>query len=81
MNLKPNAIREKELVMQMAPGWVRRCKFALLQLHRLRSLCQGIYWEKPFDYSIYTRASPERRVEFHVSKPTGIWWARHGVGA
>ena len=50
---------------------------SLLQLHRLRALCHGIYWQKPFTYSIYTLASPDRRVEFHVSKPTAIWWARH----
>ena len=77
MNLKPNALRERGLVMEMAPAWVRRCKVPLVQLHRLRALCQGIYWEKPFSYSIYTLASLERRVEFHVSKPTSIWWARH----
>jgi hypothetical protein len=77
MNLKPNAIRERELVMAMAPAWVRRCRFPLLQLHRLRALCQGIYWEKPFAYSIYTLASADRRVEFHVSRPTAVWWARH----
>jgi len=77
MNLKPNAIRERGLVMEMAPAWVRRCKFPLVQLHRLRALCHGIYWEKPFTYSIYTLASLDRRVEFHVSKPTSVWWARH----
>jgi glycosyltransferase involved in cell wall biosynthesis len=77
MNLKPNAIRERGLVMEMAPAWVRRCKFPLVQLHRLRALCHGIYWEKPFTYSIYTLASLNRRVEFHVSRPTSVWWARH----
>jgi glycosyltransferase involved in cell wall biosynthesis len=77
MNLKPNALRERGLVMEMAPAWVRRCTFPLVQLHRLRALCHGIYWEKPFSYSIYTLASLERRVEFHVSRPTSIWWARH----
>jgi glycosyltransferase involved in cell wall biosynthesis len=77
MNLKPNALRERGQVMEMAPAWVRRCKFPLVQLHRLRALCHGIYWEKPFTYSIYTLASLDRRVEFHVSRPTSFWWARH----
>jgi hypothetical protein len=77
MNLKPNALRERELVLKMAPAWVRRCTFPLVQLHRFRALCHGIYWEKPFSYSIYTLASLERRIEFHVTKPTSIWWARH----
>jgi hypothetical protein len=78
MNLKPNALRERGLVMEMAPAWVRHCKFPLVQLHRLRALCHGIYWEKPFTYSIYTLASLNRRIEFHVSRPTAVWWARHG---
>ena len=75
--LTPNSIREVQLVMDKAPAWVRRCKFLLLQLHRLRALCHGVYWEKPFTYSIYTLASPARRVDFHVSRPTAVWWSRH----
>ena len=80
MNLKPNAQREIALVMEMAPAWVRRWRSSLLQIHRLRSLCHGVYWERPFSYSIYTLASPDRRVDFHVSKPTAIWWSRHRGG-
>ena len=76
MNLKPNAIRERELVMAKAPAWVRRCRFLLLQLHRLRALCHGLYWENAISYSIYTLASPGRRVEFHVSKPSAVWRGR-----
>ncbi len=77
MNLKPNALREREQVMEMAPTWVRRQKRLLHQLHRLRSLCHGLYWQKPFTYSIYTLSQPDRRVDFHVAKPTTIWWTRH----
>jgi len=75
--LTPSARREIEQVMEMAPAWVRRWKFLLLQGHRLRSLCRGVYWQKPFTYSIYTLASPQRRVDFHVPRPTSVWWARH----
>jgi glycosyltransferase involved in cell wall biosynthesis len=77
MNLKPNAIRERGLVMEMAPAWVRRCRLPLLQLHRLRTLFRGGYWQEPFTYSLYTLASPNRRLDFYVPKPTGVWWARH----
>jgi len=77
MNLKPNAIREAKAVMEMAPSWVRRWKWPLWQLHRLRQVCHLIYWQRPFDYSIYTLANPERRVDFHVEKPTAVWWTRH----
>jgi hypothetical protein len=75
--LKPGSLREMERVMEMAPAWVRRGKSLLLQLHRLRSLCHGIYWQKPFTYSIYTPDKPDRRVDFHVAKPSAIWWTRH----
>jgi glycosyltransferase involved in cell wall biosynthesis len=75
--LVPNSLREMQRVMAKAPGWVRRCRFPLLQLHRLRALCRGVYREKPFTYSIYTLASPDRRATFHVARPTAIWWARH----
>jgi hypothetical protein len=40
-------------------------------------LCHGLYWQKPFTYSIYTLGQPDRRVDFHVAKPTTIWWSRH----
>jgi glycosyltransferase involved in cell wall biosynthesis len=79
--LSPNSLREMQQVMAKAPAWVRRCKFPLVQLHRLRALCHGTYWEKPFTYSIYTLASLNRRVEFHVSRPTAFWWARHGCAS
>ncbi len=75
--LAPSSVREMQLVMEEAPAWVRRGRFALRQLHRLRSLCRGIYWQPPFTYSIYTLASPGRRVDFPVPKPTSVWWARH----
>jgi glycosyltransferase involved in cell wall biosynthesis len=77
MCLEPNALREMELVMERAPAWVRRWKWQLRQLHRLRSLCHGLYWQKPFTYSIYTSGQPDRRVDFPVAKPTAIWWTRH----
>ena len=77
MNLKPNAIRERQEVMEMAPGWVRRFRWPLLQTHRVRAVANGLYSEKPFNYSIYTLSSAEQRVQFSVAKPTGVWRTRH----
>src|SRR5664279_5476274 len=73
MCLTPSALREADRVMEMTPTWVRRQKWLLHQLHRLRSLCRGLYSQKPFTYSIYTFSQPDRRVDFHVAKPTTIW--------
>jgi hypothetical protein len=75
--LTPSSLRETETVKGMAPAWVRRCTWQLHQLHRLRSLFHGIYWQKPFTYSIYTLDHPDRRVDFPVARPTAIWWKRH----
>jgi hypothetical protein len=44
--------------------------------HRLRMVKSGTYFQKPFDFSLYTPASPEHRFQQHVAKPTGIWRAR-----
>ena len=77
MNLKPNAIREKRLTVRLKPAWARRFAWLLHQIHRLRAVCHGLYWEKPFSYALYMPGKPEHRVEITVPQPTGIWWQRH----
>ena len=76
MNLKPNAVREKEETDAMTPGWVRALKPIWIGHHRLRRLAAGHFSLKPMSYSIYTLQSPERRVRFDVPKPTAVWWNR-----
>ena len=77
MCLRPEALREREAVMNLAPAWVRRSRWALLQMHRIRALLHGLYWEKPLEYSVYTLASPQKRVSFSVARPSGVWRTRH----
>ena len=77
MNLKPNAQRETQLLKSMIPKWVRRMRPAILFYHKWRMLARGAYTQKPFDYSLYTFASPERRVTEHVARPTGLWRGRY----
>lgn len=76
MNMTPNARREEQLIVSSAPLWARKLEFALVWQHRLRRLLGGIYRQKPFDYSIYTLASPEQRVAFHVENPSFVWKSR-----
>lgn len=78
MNLKPNALRERETKVQMTPPWIRRCNWPLVQLVRTRNLLRGIYRQSPFNYALYTHASPERRVEHVVENPVCRWHNRHG---
>jgi hypothetical protein len=76
MNLKPNAICEKNETKAMIPFWIRALKPVWIAHHRLRRLSAGHFNLKPTSYSIYTPQSPDRRVTFEVQKPTAVWWNR-----
>jgi glycosyltransferase involved in cell wall biosynthesis len=75
--LNPKAMKERQKAARMTPLWARWFRWPLLQMHRARAVCNRLYWEKPFTYSPFTLASPDKRVEIFVPKPTGIWWNRH----
>jgi glycosyltransferase involved in cell wall biosynthesis len=77
MNLKPNALREKTEKIQMTPGWVKALSPAVIQCHRLRMLASGTYFQKPFDYALYTFSSPNQRKVQHVGTPTALWRGRY----
>jgi glycosyltransferase involved in cell wall biosynthesis len=76
MNLKPNAIRERQVKWQMAPGWVKQLKWPIIIETRLRIAVRAPILQRPFDYAIYTLASPNKRVNFRVEKPTSFWKGR-----
>jgi glycosyltransferase involved in cell wall biosynthesis len=73
MNLKPNALREGRQKWRMAPRWVRLCEYPIACLYRLRLAARGAHRLNPCDYSLYTLASPDRRVTYHVARPTSFW--------
>lgn len=73
MNLKPNAVRERGLFRQKAPGWIQSLAPLVKWKYQARRVLQGGLLEKPFRYSIYTPQSPDRRVEFAVDKPSPYW--------
>jgi hypothetical protein len=76
MNLKPNAIREMKETQAMIPPWLRPLRLLWIVSHRLRRLRAGHFSLPATSYSIYTKQSPDRRVEFLVPKPTAVWWNR-----
>jgi glycosyltransferase involved in cell wall biosynthesis len=76
MNLKPNALREKNATNAMIPPLVRLGKPLWILNHRLRRLAHGHFSLKPTRYASYTQASPARRVTVDVPHPTPIWWRR-----
>jgi glycosyltransferase involved in cell wall biosynthesis len=73
MSAGANARREAREQAQSAPAWARRLKWLLILQHRLRRLACGIYFQKPFSYSLYTRASPEQRASHEVARPVFQW--------
>jgi glycosyltransferase involved in cell wall biosynthesis len=76
MNLKPNAVRERNETAALTPPWIRWLKPVWIAHHRLRRLTAGHFSLRPTSYFIYTLQSPERRVRFDVAKPTAVWWNR-----
>lgn len=73
MNLKPNAMRERAAFAAQAPLWVRKGAPLIQKAYQLNRFLRGGYFEKPLSYSIYTKASPDRRETFRVAKPTPLW--------
>jgi len=76
MNLKPNAVREKELKWNMAPRWTKWARYPILVHNRLRLMARGAATQRPFDYSLYTLANPARRSTLHAARPTSFWKGR-----
>jgi glycosyltransferase involved in cell wall biosynthesis len=76
MNLKPNAIREKNETAALRPGWLRWLKPVWIVHHRLRRLAAGHFALKPTSYEIYTLKTLAKRTRFDVPKPTAVWWNR-----
>ena len=76
MNLKPNAVRERQLKWAMAPVWAKLLQYPFSALYRFRVVLRGGPFQKPFDYSLYTLAEPGRRSNRHVTRPTSFWKGR-----
>ena len=73
MSAKPNAVRETRELQASAPFLAKALKPVLVVHHRLRRLAGGIYFQRPFSYSIYTQRSLDRRVSYEVTRPQGRW--------
>ena len=56
-----------------APVLAQKLRRLTLAHHFMRRVLAGTYWQRPFAFELYTRASPDRRVRRSVSKPTTRW--------
>ncbi len=65
----PEAVRENLTLRQTAPIWARIARPLFLLHHRFRRLAGGMYSQAPFDFELYTLASPGKRVLRRVQHP------------
>jgi glycosyltransferase involved in cell wall biosynthesis len=68
-----NAKREREQMLRSAPFWVRKLKVLFRWEVRVRRLISGGYFQRPFDYAIYTQSSNGERKRFSAARPTTRW--------
>lgn len=79
MGLGANSYRERKVLRSGAPLWAHWFKPLVVSHHRARRLLGGTYFQKPFDYAIYTHKSSHQRVSHKVDNPTFFWKARLGL--
>ena len=63
-------------IQRMMPAHVKRLLPLYLLYHRVRSVCAGVYFQKPFSYALFTQANPDLRVTHQVDQPTQVWKSR-----
>jgi glycosyltransferase involved in cell wall biosynthesis len=64
---------EREEKVKLTPAWIKTASPLLIAHHRLRMLASGTFFQKPFSYALFTKASPGERVTKHVSQPQAVW--------
>ncbi len=64
-----SARREADQLRRTAPRWAQAGRLLIVLHHRLRRLAGGMYAQKPFNYAIYSRRSPDRRESHQVNRP------------
>jgi glycosyltransferase involved in cell wall biosynthesis len=65
----PEAVSENLALRRTAPIWARIARPLFLLHHRFRRFWGGMYSQAPFDFEVYTPASPAKRVLRQVRQP------------
>jgi glycosyltransferase involved in cell wall biosynthesis len=74
--LAPGSVREIDQKRKMAPFRARWMNLFFVVQYRARLAARGSLWQKPFEYSLYTRSSSDQRVTRRADKPTSFWRSR-----
>jgi glycosyltransferase involved in cell wall biosynthesis len=67
------AQRENRELFETAPFLARKLRPLIILQHRMRRFLGGMYFQRPFDYEIFTSKSPAQRQRFHVERPAGVY--------
>ncbi len=67
------ASQEAEQLRSSAPLWAQKLKFSLILQHRFRRLAAGAYFQKSFEYAVFTTQNEKIRKCFLVNNPTFRW--------
>ncbi len=73
LSLKPEGVRERRAMLASAPPLARALRPWFVVQYRLRKLAAGHYSLPAFEYALFTRNSPDRRVRVQVPRPTAVW--------
>ena len=73
LSLEAKAQEEGRAFQATAPATLRSLRPLVLAHHRVRRLLGGIYSQQPFEFELYTAASPKQRVTRKATKPTFRW--------
>lgn len=76
MNLKANARREAKEKWKVVPRWIKLLQPYFIAETRARLAMRTASQRQPFDYSIFTAASPSKRVSLYAAQPTTFWKGR-----
>ena len=76
MNIRPNALREKESLRKSAPSWMQILRQLVIIHYRFRKAFAGAYSTQPGRYQVMTRKNPTVRQEFQFNRPSHRWVGR-----
>lgn len=71
--LSATGLAEREEKVKLTPAWIKKASPMLIAHHRLRMLASGTFFQKPFSYALFTKASPSERVTKQVIHPQAVW--------
>ncbi len=73
LSLHDKAQAELRSFFAGAPLLARRLRWLVRLHHYARRLAGGIYFQRPFSYSLFTAQSQQQRVTFQVDQPSCRW--------